>query len=496
MKKRVLLAGLFHETHTFLQGSTKLVDFKVRRGKEILSAIDEDTPLAGALKAGMDYGWEIIPVMDLRANSGPIVEDKVVELFCQKFEEITCEQLTKGVDGIFLILHGAMVSESINDVEGYVLRKIKDITKHENIPLCGVIDLHTNFTAEMAKNSDGLVAYRKNPHSDAKQTAEDAARLLDRLMSSKEKPQTVWVHPPIMWPPTGTGTETNPMNKLEEMAREIEAENDGILAVNVLAGFAFADTPDTGVSFTAVTVGSENEAKQKLFQLSSYALEKRFLGNVIPPHINEIMSNIQLETKVPIVLIESSDNIGAGAPGDMTGALRALLDHDVKNALCVINDPKSVKEIATVKPGQSKKLMIGGKSSMMDEGPVSLEVKLVSLSDGKFKLEDKHSHLSSMFGSNLEMGPCAVVSHKGLTILLTSQKMPPFDLGQLRSQGLEPQNFSIIVVKAAVGHKQAYDPITGSSYIVDLPGPCSNNLKLFTYHNVKRPIYPLDSLNC
>jgi microcystin degradation protein MlrC len=123
-------------------------------------------------------------------------------------------------------------------------------------------------------------------------------------------------------------------------------------------------------------------------------------------------------------------------------------------------------------------------------------VKLVSLSDGKFKLEDKHSHLSSMFGSNLEMGPCAVVSHKGLTILLTSQKMPPFDLGQLRSQGLEPQNFSIIVVKAAVGHKQAYDPITGSSYIVDLPGPCSNNLKLFTYHNVKRPIYPLDSLNC
>jgi len=79
-------------------------------------------------------------------------------------------------------------------------------------------------------------------------------------------------------------------------------------------------------------------------------------------------------------------------------------------------------------------------------------------------------------------------------VLLTSKKTPPFDLGQLRSQGIIPEEQSVIVVKAAVAHHRAYDPITYRSYIVDTPGPCSSNLKKFSYRNIKRPIYPLDDI--
>ena len=68
----------------------------------------------------------------------------------------------------------------------------------------------------------------------------------------------------------------------------------------------------------------------------------------------------------------------------------------------------------------------------------TLDVELLRRSDGTFELEDKQSHLASMCGDRFDMGPCAVVRHGGLTILLTSHKTPPFDLGQWRSQGIEP----------------------------------------------------------
>jgi microcystin degradation protein MlrC len=141
--------------------------------------------------------------------------------------------------------------------------------------------------------------------------------------------------------------------------------------------------------------------------------------------------------------------------------------------------------------GAQVKLSIGGKGSRLDAGPLEVEVEVVSLSDGRFELEDKQSHLASMCGDRFDMGACAVVRHGGLTILLTSIKTPPFDLGQWRSQGIEPSNLSVIGVKAAVAHRRAYDPIAARMLWVDTPGPCSSNLKSLPYRNMRRSVYPL-----
>ena len=112
-----------------------------------------------------------------------------------------------------------------------------------------------------------------------------------------------------------------------------------------------------------------------------------------------------------------------------------------------------------------------------------------------------------MCGDRFDMGPSAVVRrrvrqnaeslHSGecayITILLTSIKTPPFDLGQWRSQGIEPTKLSVIAVKAAVAHRRAYDPIAARMFWVDTPGPCSSNLQTLPYKHIRRPIYPLDS---
>jgi microcystin degradation protein MlrC len=496
LMKRVLLAGFFHETHTFLEGLTTLDDFAVLRGDALLAAEGDASPLAGALEVARACGWELVPTIDYRSTPSAMVADEVVESWWREFEACAQSALHKKLDGIFLILHGAMASESLPDVEGELLHRIRSVEGLSTLPIGGVTDLHANFSTAMAQHSNALITYRKNPHTDAKETAIRAAQLFDSILENSWNAKTVFLHPPLMWPPTGTGTADEPMSTLEAMARAIEERNDEILAVNVHAGFSFADTPETGVSFTAITVGDEASALAELQTLADYALHHQAQGNVMEVPIKSVMPEVEelvSQGKTPVILVEPSDNVGGGAPGDGTGVLRALVARDIKNSAVVINDPAAVATISQCAVGASKVLSIGGKGSALDYGPLELEVELVSTSDGRFDLEDANSHLASMYGLHINMGPSAVVRHRGVTILLTTHKIAPMDLGQLRSQGIVPEELSVIGVKAAVAHRRAYDPITQASFTIGTPGPCTSNLKLFPYRHLVRPIYPLDA---
>ena len=78
LPKRVLMAGLFHETHTFLEGHTRLEDCEVLCGAQMLNSRGDSSPLGGALEVAGQCGWEILPAIDLRAMPGPLVEDGVL----------------------------------------------------------------------------------------------------------------------------------------------------------------------------------------------------------------------------------------------------------------------------------------------------------------------------------------------------------------------------------------------------------------------------------
>lgn len=485
---RVLFAGLFHETHTFLEGTTGLSDFQILRGDELLRCRGDSSPLGGALESAAKAGWKVIPAVDYRAVPGATVADEVVESFWRELEPF----LSRSLDAVFLVLHGAMVSQSCEDVEGELLERMRQ--RIGGAPVFGVFDLHANFTRRMADHANCLVAYRENPHTDGRVSAQIAAGLLHRALCTGEVPKMVWHHPPLMWPPTGTATASEPMRSLESLARHLETENGHFWAVNVCAGFSFADTPDTGVSFVIATVGDEAEAQAALLRLSAIALLYRRKGNVIEPDAEVVLDELVSGEPGLTVLVEPSDNIGGGAPGDGTGLLRAMVERRIGNAAIAIYDPPAVERMLAMQPGEKAVLPIGGRGSSLDPGPLSLEVELVRTGAGRFELEDKNSHLASMAGDFYDMGACAVVRHQGITLLLTSERTPPFDLGQWRSQGIEPAELSVIVVKAAVAHRRAYDPIAARMVWVNTPGPCSSDLRSFPYRRIRRPIYPLDSL--
>jgi microcystin degradation protein MlrC len=493
-RRRILFAGLFHETHTFVPEPTRLADFSIRRGADVLARRGDGSTIDGFIEVADGAGWEIVPVADYGALPAGPVEHGVFEAFWTELEGALRRELRGGgLDGLWLALHGAMVTTECEDPEGELLARIRAVPGAGDLPLFGVFDLHATFTPAMARHANALVAYRENPHTDAREAAVRSARLLERALATGARPRMLSRTAPVIWPPTGTGTADRPMRDLAALARRIEAEDPEIWAVNVIGGYAFSDVPDVGVAFSLATTGATDEAEAALSALVDLAVSLRELGVPREWDLDEALRQIGQPQRGPVILVEPADNIGGGAPGDGTAILRAFLRHKVRNAAVAIADREAVASLRDAEPGDVRRIAVGGRGSALDEGPVEIEVTFVSRSDGHFTLEDRNSHLAAAQGVHFSMGPCAVVTvGEGITVLLTTRKTPPFDLAQLRSQGIVPETLSLIGVKAAVAHRRAYDPIAAASYTVTTPGPCTSDLTQLTYRRVRRPIFPLD----
>ena len=401
--------------------------------------------------------------------------------------------LAEGIDGIWLALHGAMVTTGSDDPEGDLLERIRALPGAKNLPLFAVFDLHANFTPKMARHADGLVGYRENPHSDAFDAAALSAELLARSLATGVRPRIVSQTYPVLWPPTGTGTADRPMRTMSELARRIEKDDPDVWAVSIVGGYSFADTPDTGVAACVVTSGDVASARRHLEALGEIAVREQREG--VPSEWN---------------LDAAIDDALANPPRGPRDPRRARGQYRRRRAGRLHHDPphhagaraSELRRRDQRSPGGRGLAGLGsrrahdgiriGGSSSLDPGPVEIDAELLSRSDGRFTLEDQNSHLAASQGVHIEMGPCATVRCGGVTILLTSRKTPPFDLGQLRSQGIVPETLAFVAVKAAVAHRRAYDRLGGRSYWVTTPGPCPSDLTTLPYRKIRRPIFPLD----
>ena len=127
--KSVLIAGLVHETHTFLADATGIERFREmvwRRGIEMLNYCRGDlSPMGGALEVADAARWKIYPSRYGAAMPSGTVDDDVLEAWWNEVECDLVGALSAGLDGVLLILHGAMVCNSFPDAEGELLRRIR-----------------------------------------------------------------------------------------------------------------------------------------------------------------------------------------------------------------------------------------------------------------------------------------------------------------------------------------------------------------------------------
>ena len=71
--KRIFLAGLFHESHSFLNGATRDVDYTTFRGEDlVLKNQDNGSPVSAVLGFAGERDWEVIPSVYPRPTSSAL----------------------------------------------------------------------------------------------------------------------------------------------------------------------------------------------------------------------------------------------------------------------------------------------------------------------------------------------------------------------------------------------------------------------------------------
>lgn len=483
---RVAVGGVMQETNTFCVVRSTLRDFAphIRRGEEIVSVFaGTRTPIGGFLEAARREGFDVVPTYFANATPSGLTD-------AQTFETLLAElsnrlRAARPFDGVLLALHGAMAADGSLDADGTIARRVREAIGSE-IPLSIEIDLHGNVSQELVDEVDILVGYDTYPHVDPYDRGIEAGTLLSRLLRGTIRPVLAIAKPPLLMVPQAQFTSQFPMSAVMAEAQRLEAQ-PGMLAVTVAGGFCYADVPHAGLTVVAMADGDRAPAQAAASRVADLAWSHREAFTIRNLSVEEGVKRAVRAPRGPVLIVDVGDNIGGGGPGDGTVILDALLKARVSGAVVTMADPVAVAGAVEAGAGAAITLSVGGRVDPRHGSPVQISGRVRRMTDGRYVNKGTY-----MTGAVVEMGRTAVLETDGIQLILTERKTPPFDLEQLRSVGIEPTEQGIIVVKAAIAWRAAYEPIAAEILEVDTPGVTSTDLTSFPFANLRRPIYPLD----
>jgi microcystin degradation protein MlrC len=363
---KVLSAEISHETNTFSIHPTGLKSFQDRYFLDGERAIadrgQQNTELAGLLDAARAHDWTVDHVLSAAAGpGGPVTRSA----FDALVDPLVAAASKGGFDGVLLILHGAMVTEFCEDGEGEILDRLRAVAG-PTLPIAVTLDPHANVTEKMCAQADILVSFTTYPHVDMRATGRRVSELLQRTMLGEIKPKTLRVHRPMLEEVNGGRTDIGPMIDRHALARAHEASRD-IFAISINGGFASADIAEVGPT---VLVTYDGQPERPLEIANAIADD---IWNCRHDILNDYIS-VQDAARVasgwdggsgPLVIADYADNPGAGAYGDGTALLAALIEADVEEA-CFgpLIDGEAAKHLAGFDVGDTARLDIGGFSAV------------------------------------------------------------------------------------------------------------------------------------
>jgi microcystin degradation protein MlrC len=485
---RILTAEFSHETNRFSVRPTDLAAFRARHlleGEAALAARGEaNTELAGFLDVLRPAGAEIVHAITADAEPSGLVTDEAFEHVAGRILDAARQGR---FDGVALGLHGAMVTQSHDDAESELLQRLRDLLGPK-IPIAITLDLHANVTARLCRLAEIVVSFKTYPHTDMREAGRHAATLLLRRLRGEIDPVTRRVAIPEIEEPSGLRTDKGPMVDWAARARAYEKE-PGVYAVSINGGFGAADIEDVGPS---VLVTAERGSDHGAFAcaLAREIWERRAVAfdDFLTPEAAAALARGWSGEK-PLVIADYGDNPGAGAYGDSTSVLQALLAAGVTNA-CFgpLIDPAAAAELHRHRPGERLRIALGGKTDPRFGGPpLDLGVTLLGLYDGWFTGDGP-----MIGGQRYCYGPTAAVAVDGLEILVVTNAGQMLDLQQFKAFGIAPETKRAIALKSQQHFRAAFAPIAGRIVVADGGGLSTADLSRFPFTRVRRPIYPLD----
>ena len=493
MPFHVLTGAFVHESNTFKKGETSLQDFRddvLDLGQAAIDRFgDVNDELAGFLDAGRAAGWKVTHTVSAHATPGAVVSqeafDHIAGLICNAAAEHR-----DTLDGILLSLHGSMVPSFCEDGEGELLRRLRAIVGPD-MPIAVTLDLHAMVTPAMVEQAQILVSYKTYPHVDMRQIGRQAGDLLDATMRGAVKPRTLRVHVPMLDEANAGRTDVPETAALYAAAAAHEAE-PGILAVSINAGFSEADITEMGPTVLVThDKGHEARAAEIASGLARRIWDGR--GKVANTFLTPDQAAAEARdfdpAQGPLVIADYADNPGAGAYGDATALLQALLKAGAApGAFAPMIDPEAAAILHRHKVGDIVTLEIGGKCDpTFGGGPLRLTGEIVHLSDGTYTGDGP-----ILGGITHSFGPTAVLRVLGIDILLVTLPGQMLDLQQVRTFGIEPARLRFLVVKSMQHFRAAFEPVSGKVIVCDTGALATPQAHLRPYARVRRPVWPLD----
>ncbi len=472
---RIAIAGIAIESSTFSPALTHEEAFHARTGDDVLKYypfLSSDSP---NLKRA---NW--FPTLKGHALPGGKVTREAYESLVAK----TLDMLKKDLpyDGLFLDIHGAMSVVGLDDPEGDLIIRIREVIGKKTI-ISTCMDLHGNVSWRLAENTDLITCYRLAPHEDAMESKKRAVdNLLSRLESGKGKPgYKVWIPVPILLPGEKTSTRIEPAKSLYAKVAPI-ANQKGIVDAAIWIGYAWADEPRNH-AVVMVTGDNKEKVTKSAEELAEYFWKVRSEFKFIAPtaSLDESLNKAIASNKHPFIISDMGDNPTAGGAGDVTWTLNEILkrsEFKSKNGPSLIYASIPGPELVT----KAIEVGIGGKVEAFAGASI----------DNRFAPPIKLSGIVKAIRHGDKNAETEVVLKVGSVSVIVTKKRKPYHYeADFTRLGLKPHETDIVVVKIGYLVPELYN--MRADWIMALtPGGVDQDIENLDYKRIKRPMFPFD----
>jgi microcystin degradation protein MlrC len=469
---RIAIAGLAHEALTFFPQSTRMTDFDLWEGDEIL-----DYPGIPGLAEELDI--ELVPVLIAQTRSpGGCVEQATYQALRDRIVDGIVR--AGDVDGICLVLHGALLIDDLSSGETDLVRTIRRRVGHK-VRIAARLDLHAILTDEFVRTVDIWTGYRTAPHRDIPDTLRRAMTLLVRTLRGGSQPHAAFVRLPLLLPGEQATTDVEPMRSLLDRSSFV-AQQPGILTSEVLVGFGWADAPHSGSSVSVIAEDSKHlpSAVQAAGELATAMWARRAEFTIpweVAATIDEAIDRSLAASESTVFATDSGDNPTAGAAGDTPGFLARLIAREVPDAIfAAIPDAEVYRQCVEVGVGSTLTVRLGGKIDTEHGEPVQVTAIV--------------EHVHRPLPTTRDVG-VVVLRAGGVHIIVSELRKMFVRLDDFHTAGLNPLEHKLVVVKLGYLFPELR-AIAPREILTLSPGYADMDLRRLPFKHVSRPIYPLE----
>ena len=484
-----IITGMFcHESNTFSNLPTGMAEYRQHTWIEG-PAIEQTfsgtkTSLGAFIDIACREGIELVYTIAANATPGGKVTDEV-------FERVWAA-ISRALDthpdahGVLLALHGAMVTESSDDGEGELLKRVRSKLGTERM-LTATLDCHAHLTPLMTEQANILILYKTIPHVDMYERAVEAAELTVKSIGKGIRPVMALAKPPMT---TVKQSSANSPTR-DFMAQLVELEKTPeILSASMSMGFNYADVSEAGTGFLVVADGDGSLAKREAHALARNAWVRR---HEFIPHIPDVPEAVDRAIALsreghPVIIADGSDNPGGGTAGDSVAVLAEFVKRGVTGvAVSTVRDPEMVELAHQAGVGAVVNAELGGKTDTFHGPSLPVEARVRLLSDGRFIFKGR------MFtGMEGNLGRTAVLEVAGNLVIVNENRQQTLDPELMRRQGVEPCDFRFVVLKSTMHYRSNFTELAHAIVEANGPGLSSARLRDFPRQKMRRPFFPLD----